>query len=60
MVGNFKEICPNFITLIFSIQDISKGHQENLRKQNSAGPEWGPSFSDRRDEDMGVSGRVSC
>lgn len=25
MVGNFKEICPNFIILMFSILDISKG-----------------------------------
>lgn len=33
MVGNFKEICPNFITLIFSIPDISRGNEENLRKQ---------------------------
>lgn len=31
MVGNFKEICPNFIILMFSIQDISKGLF--LRKQ---------------------------
>lgn len=33
MVGDFKEICPNFIILIFSILDISKRHEENLRKQ---------------------------
>lgn len=33
MVGNFKEICPNFITLIFSVPDISKRNEENLRKQ---------------------------
>lgn len=33
MVGSFKEICPNFITLIFSIPDISKGNKENLKKQ---------------------------
>lgn len=32
-VGNFKEICPNFLILIFSILDISKGHEENLRKK---------------------------
>lgn len=31
MVGNFKEICPNFIILMFSILDISKGLF--LRKQ---------------------------
>lgn len=31
MVGNFKEICPDFIILMFSIQDISKGLF--LRKQ---------------------------
>lgn len=33
MVGNFKEIHPDFITLIFSVLDISKGHEEALRKQ---------------------------
>lgn len=33
MVGNFKEICPNFIILIFLILDTSKGNEENLRKQ---------------------------
>lgn len=38
MVGNFKEICLNFIILIFSILDISKGHQENLRKQEQCRP----------------------
>lgn len=31
MVGNFKEICPNFIIFMFSILDISKG--QFLRKQ---------------------------
>lgn len=30
MVGNFKEICPNFIILIFSILDIPKGTVQAL------------------------------
>lgn len=50
----------DFIILIFSILDISKGHQENLRKQEECRPGEGPSFSDRGDEDTGVSRRVSC
>lgn len=43
MVGNFKEICPNFITLIISILDISRGHEETLEsRQGLSGPPFSP------------------